>query len=111
MNALAKLIFIFCTKIIAITICGCAVFVLIAHFRLGNASPGVMAITESAMGFWIPLIIICFTGLPLILGCRIIWLARLQASEIGLSLRQYFEIPQEERERLVSDYRKKGKAL
>jgi hypothetical protein len=29
---------------------------------------------------------------------------------MGLSLAKYFEMPQEERERLVSEYRKEGKA-
>jgi len=69
-----------------------------------------MAITEEAMRVWIPIIFFSLTVVPLIYACRIMWLARRQASEMGLSLCEYFEIPQEERERLVSLYREKGHA-
>ena len=110
-NALARLILSFCAKIVAITLCGCVVFVLITHFHLGNASPGVVAIVLAAMGFWIPLIVIVFMGLPLIVGCRIMWLAYRQASGLGMPLTRYFELSRDDRERLVRQYRERGSAL
>lgn len=111
MNALGKLVLVFCAKIVAIALSGCVVFVLATHFHMGSASPGLMAIARSAMSFWIPLIVIVFVGLPLLSGCRIMWMAHRQASAMGLSLTRYFELPQDDRERLVRQSREKGSAL
>jgi hypothetical protein len=110
-KVLAKLIFELFVKVIAITIGACALLVLIVHFSLGKKSPGIIPITETSTRFWIPLIVILCVALPAVLAVRIIWLAYRQASGMGLSLAQYFEMPQKERERLVSEYRREGKAL
>ena len=108
---LAKLIFELFVKVTAITIGACALLVLVVHFRLGKQSPGIIPITETSIRFWIPLIVILCVALPAVLAVRIIWLAHRQASGMGMSLGQYFEMPREDRERLVSQYRAKGKAL
>jgi hypothetical protein len=109
-KVLARLIFEIVVKVVAITIGACALLVLIVHFSLGKKSPGIISITETSTQFWIPLIVILCIALPAVFAVRIIWLAYRQASGMGLSLARYFEMPQEERERLVREYRKEDKA-
>ena len=108
MKVLAKLILALYVKLFAIAIAACVLLVLVAHLSLGEKSPGIVSITQTASRFWIPLVAILCVVLPTIFAIRIVWLAYRQASGMGFSLTEYFEMPREEQERRAIEYREEG---
>jgi hypothetical protein len=109
-TALVKLLLGFLAKTITLAIVASVLLVLVVHFSLGIKSPGLIAIMKVASHFWIPLIAILCLGLPALFLVRVMWIARRQAIAMGLSTGQYFDKPQEQRERLVSEYRESKRA-
>jgi hypothetical protein len=107
-TALVKLLLGFLAKTITLAIVASALLVLVVHFSLGIKSPGLIAIMKVASHFWIPLIAILCLGLPALFLVHVMWIARRQAAAMRLSLTKYFEMPQEQREGLVREYREKG---
>ena len=108
MNAVLKLVIVGFVKIIAIALFASGALVLVAHFAAGERSPGISAITEMSLRFWAPLIFALCIIYYAFQATRILWLAKRQAAQGGLTLRKYFELNQEERESLVKRLRASG---
>ena len=109
MKNILKLVIILFLKIIAIALFASGALVLIRHFAAGERSPGISAITTMSLRFWTPLIFALCIFYSAFQAARILWLAKRQAAQGGLTLRNYFELSQKERESLVKRLRASGK--
>jgi len=108
LKAILRLVIIGLVKIIAIALFASGALVLIAHFTAGERSPGISAITNLSLRFRAPLIFALCIIYYAFQATRILWLAKRQAAQGGLTLRKYFELSQEERESLVERLRASG---
>jgi hypothetical protein len=78
--------------------------VLVIHFSLGGASPGILAVAKDGLRFWIPLVF-TLIALWLVGTCaRVILLARRRASASGLSLLKYFDLTPEQKLQLPESH-------
>lgn len=98
LNLFVKLIAEVLAKCIAIATCGCAALILIVHLSLGHKSPGIIAIAETSIRYWIPLIFLLCILFAAIGATRAFWSANRIPAAAGLSLWQYLDLPPKDRE-------------
>jgi predicted signal transduction protein with EAL and GGDEF domain len=76
----------------AITTAVIVAVLLIAHFRLGASSPGVVKLASTAMSYWIPLLVILLFVLPSLFGAWLLMIAARVAKRHGLAFSAYMAL-------------------
>lgn len=84
--------------VVSIAVCGLAI--LTSHFRLGAASPGVVALAKSSLIYWTPLLMLIFFVVPVIRSLLAVRKVSAKARVHGMSWYQYLDLSPEERQSL-----------
>jgi len=108
MQTLLRIVFRFLAKITGIAIGLACALILISRLIQWDASPGIVAIARDHLGFWIGFIVFLVAVLFFITVPYVLLLARRQASGAGLSLLQYLDLPQKQKDQLYDRLRSRG---
>lgn len=100
MKNLARMVFTLLGAAATVAASTSCALVLVIHFTLGGASPGILAVAKDGLRFWIPLVFSLVALWSIGTCARVILLARRRASASGLSLLQYFDLTPEQKLKL-----------
>ena len=101
MRTLVRMIMTLYGGAILVAAGGSVALVLVMKVIYAGSSIGIGAVLRTAGQFSIPLIVVLCLGWASMLTVSILWKARRQALQCGLTFLQYFDLPQEDRERRV----------
>lgn len=101
MKGLFKIVFALFAGALGVAAGSCVALVLTVHLIQGKSSPGILAVAAVSLRYWIPLIFFLSMCWAAIVAARIVWLAKQRAAGADLTVSQYFDLTQSERESLA----------
>ena len=86
---------------IAVAFASIFAIVLIAHFRLGAGSPGLVALARHGMQYWVPMWIGMLMLWAIWTFCRILIVSRREAKVTGIPWLTYLDLRRAEKRKLL----------